>query len=201
MDVRAGPISGLHGDGSGSIWAHMGESNPLDLLHDDAKSYVTLAASLLAISATFSTRLLGHDQAGRWAVLGAWIALASAIGAGIYAAGAVFRAAQSSSTSYKAPALFLNATVVLIGIGCIALAFGAWRAPVSQVEKQSPSSAAIAAVSEMTGAKRDSISLESLRQTDPTIVTLTATDSTSGRVYIVRIDTETLRAVEITPKP
>jgi hypothetical protein len=162
--------------------------NAWELLHDDAKSYVTLATALLGITATFADRLLSDDNVGRAVVIIGWIILAASIALSIYASGTVFAEIKkvSPSTDYKVAAAFLNAAVIALGIGVAALAFGAWRTSLTGDEDPpSPILAARRAIAEMTGANHDAVVSERLEKAPSGGFLITVRDTATGKAYEV----------------
>jgi hypothetical protein len=65
-----------------------------DSLRDDTKAYLTLAASLLALSAAFADQLVKGDAIGPWALIAAWAVLAGALFSGFQAQASGFGGAS-----------------------------------------------------------------------------------------------------------
>lgn len=163
--------------------------NAWEVLHDDAKSYVSLAAALLGITATFAGKLLSHDQTGRVAVVIGWVALAVSIGLSIYSSGTVFDEIKKAtpSTNYRSASAFLNAAIISLGVGVAALAFGAWR---TSLERGDPLDSAIAAarsaVAQMTRADKATIIVERLERT-PSNEFVIVVQGPTGQKYDVTV--------------
>jgi hypothetical protein len=114
--------------------------NPWSVLHDDAKTYITLATALLGVTATFAGRLFSGDTLGRDTVIGGWGLLVLSIVCSISANGKSFAGLKNYSTEYGGATIWLNAAVYLLLAGTIALAVGAWRTTLSGQAAPTPQS-------------------------------------------------------------
>lgn len=164
--------------------------NPWDLLHDDAKSYITLSTALLGVSATFAGNLLSDDDAARWLVFGGWTILVGSILCSIYASGQIFKNLKlPASVNYNASSGFLNASVILLTVGAAALALGAWRTSEVHAPSASPPMLARSIVADMSGVPEDALVVQSLRTTaDGTSVLQVEVPSQGDRRYLVTVD-------------
>ena len=113
-------------------------SNPWDVMHDDVKSYITLATALLGLTAAFGSKLLADDTIGRVAVLTGWVLLAVSIGFSIYASGRILRGIKANAATSPSASLYLNCAVFALGLGVAVLAFGAWRASLGTSPASTP---------------------------------------------------------------
>ena len=147
-------------------------SDPWESLQADARGFITLAASLLAVSATFGTHLLSDDVLGRRTVLGAWLFLGLAIGASAYALGASFQGIQNRTATYSKAVTFLNLAVGLIGIGVLLLAFSAWRATFTEPGNDAIANA-ISATSSMSHIPNEDLVVSNMRCTESNSCTVT----------------------------
>ena len=138
--------------------------NPWSILHDDAKSHITLATALLGLTATFADRLLSEDGLGRLAVFAGWALLVGSIVCSISANGKVVGGLKGESNDYNAASGWLNASVYLLLMGAVLLTTGAWRTSVTSDNGVSPSALARRAIVEMTGASGSEIMIESLEK-------------------------------------
>lgn len=114
--------------------------DPWGALHEDARTYTTLATALIGITATFSSRFVIGP--GGWRLLFpiiGWAALAASIGCCTYANGRIFAgmkrgddattgSVESASSGKKRPAKYngaagwLNGAVISLVIGTMILA-------------------------------------------------------------------------------
>jgi hypothetical protein len=175
--------------------------NPWAVLHDDAKTYITLATALLGVTATFADRLVSDDDIGRVAVVAGWVVLAISIGLSIYASGTVFGAMKSNPppTNYNTAAGFLNIAVIALGLGAAALAFGAWRTSfeTSQPTRPSPIAAARTAVAEMIGTDDIELSIDRFDKTPTNEFVISLTRSPQGSTYEVVVDADRHEVVSV----
>jgi hypothetical protein len=102
--------------------------DPWTILHDDTKTYITLATALLGVTATFAGRLFSGDTVGRYAIFIGWGILVISIVCSITANGKVFGGLKDGSTNYSQATPWLNASVYLLLGGAFLLAIGGWRA-------------------------------------------------------------------------
>lgn len=161
------------------------------MLHDDAKTYTTLASSLLAITATFSNRLLSGDPLGRAVVILAWAFLGMATGAGAYASGYIFQGLRTATDDYRRVTVFLNAAVALIGLGAVALAIGAIRTTSGEPSKLTLTKTAITIASDASGAPERDYVVESMEKTGSNEAVFVVRNRDLKLAYEVTIDSET----------
>jgi len=151
-----------------------GPPNPWASLHEDAKSYITLATALLGVSATFASGLLSEDTLGRWVVVAGWATLCASIACSIVANGRIFsglrgehaggteetadgrnengdnatvvdeRVANPGKRRYNRTLVWLNVSVWALLVGTALLAVGAWRTAVSSDDSLGGSPAELA---------------------------------------------------------
>jgi hypothetical protein len=166
--------------------------NPWEVLHDDAKTYITLGSALLGISATFADRLLSDDDIGRWIVIAGWGVLAASIFLSIYASGTVFGELkkQTPSSDYNSAARFLNTAVMVLLIGVVLLAIGAWRTSYGADEPDTPSpiSTARSTVAEMSGVDDADLTVVSVEETRGDEFEVLVEETTRGTTYEVTVD-------------
>lgn len=99
--------------------------NMLALLHDDARTIITLSTGLLGISATFATNLLGDANAlSRWALVLAWLLLALSIVWAIFASGRVTASAGGARTPTPAKDLHKAFITMVCGVALLGAAVG-----------------------------------------------------------------------------
>lgn len=166
------------------------EPSTWSVLHDDAKSHITLATALLGLSATFSDRLLSDDSLGRRFVFGGWIVLGISIFASIWANGQIFKGLKTSSTNHRPALVWLNISVWLLLAGAIGLTVGAWRTSIGDGDGPSHSSLAKEVVAQMTNGAEEDLVVESIEEMAGDDVVLLVRNGVSGELFEVTIDND-----------
>jgi hypothetical protein len=179
-------------------------TDPWVVLQADAKNYLTLAAGLIGVTATFADRLVSGDPMGRMFLFAAWACLAIAIGAAAFASGGAFNGVAREARNYLKVCGRLNATVFFIGLGVSLLALAAWR---TSIEKAEPTASGVEVarevVVEMTDAPLEQVTVKSFILDDlEKVYVLEWLDSKGGsQVFDVRIDSSSLQVVEVAGRP
>lgn len=173
-------------------------------LQADAKTYITLAAGLLGVTATFSERLFSEDLLGRIFLFSAWAFIALSILAGAYASGRAFSGLASESDDHSGAVGFLDLTVFLIGIGVGLLALAAWRSSTeATADTPSVALAAKSVVAEMTGLQPDALRARRIELDHATDVysVEVLTDESTPNVFEVQLTAAENRILSATEAP
>ena len=170
--------------------------NPWAMLHDDTKTFVTLAVALLGLTATFAQELINRD--GRvWISIG-WILLGLAVFSTFFASGKIQEHVRTGSTSYgeRSVNAWANAVffLLLLGTGFVAVAagIGLWSGDAGVADMVST---AIDAVVEVREFDADSLEVESFeREQNRAAVVIR---QAAGDRFVVLLDVDTLTVLGV----
>jgi hypothetical protein len=192
----------MNGDGA-AAGSEVGRSTgPWLVLQGDAKNYLTLAAGLIGVTATFADRLVGGDQLGRIFLFAAWGCLGVAIGAATFASGGAFNGVAHQSSSYEKVSGRLNAAVLFIGLGVALLALAAWRTSIDQSQASGVEIARTVVV-EMTDAPSEQVRVQSVVLDDlvQTYVVEWLAPGGQSQTFDLLLSWPTLELLEVTRRP
>jgi hypothetical protein len=184
--------------------------HPWQVLHDDAKSYITLASALLGVTATFANDLVSDENIARWLVFGGWAALAASILLSILASGKVFGGIKASAAStsaaqtptpkpdYNKAVFRINVAVYALGFGVVLLAVGAFITSFSNDEADPPSPVEVAksTVADMAGDDAE-LTVTRVEQSRGDEFVVLVEEAPGGTTYEVTVDDDDGEATKV----
>jgi hypothetical protein len=181
-----------------------------DSLRDDTKAYLTLAASVLAVSAAFAGQLVKGDAIGRSALIAAWAVLAAALFSGFQAQASAFggltaaneRPTAATPPDYSETTKWLDRLLRLIAVALVAMAVAGWRSTLADDDERSAATVARTTVASMTGSDIGDVSVSSISgEEDVGRLVMVATDGQLHERYEVTLDASTLAVVTVDALP
>ena len=172
-------------------------------LRDDTKAYLTLAASVLAVSAAFAGQLVKGDAIGRAALIIAWVILVGALFCGFQAQASAFggltQTTEAATSDYSETTKWLDRLLWLLAVALVAIAVAGWRSTLADGDDPSAATVARTTVSSMGGSDLEDVSISSISGGDVGRLVLVAVDREADESYGVTLDASTLDVVEVEP--
>ena len=164
------------------------EPNPVEMLHSETKTIITLATALLGVSVTFASDFVGDEALARVVLAIGWLLLLTAIAVSIFAAGKTIERAKTGRKNRAGTLLSCAFWSLFAGALASAVAAGiGWLSESDTLSVTDAMQISKDAVAGLSGATTDKLATDRFERFGD-ITTVDVMDTVSGMTFEVWFD-------------